>query len=148
MLTAIQRLGLTRSVINFLLKAIGKQYALKKYDHFTIKILSNYFWAKYIMNTGNRRQLVVVRRICSCFSVHDFSFRAFKLFGITCPKVANFIFLPKSEPYLKYFALFHRWPYTTEGYAEKILEFTLPISDICQLHHFYKNSTCNFQNLI
>ena len=28
------------------------------------------------VTTGNRRQLFVVRRICCCFSVHDFSFRA------------------------------------------------------------------------
>ena len=42
------------------------------------RILDVIFFAqsKYSILTGNRRQLVEVRRIFCCFSVHDFSFRA------------------------------------------------------------------------
>ena len=77
-------------------------------------------------------------------------------FGISCPKVAIFIFLPKSGPYLAYFAplpsgpggpkiFFQRLLYTTGSYSEKIFGFSsahlrylpiLPFSTTTQLAIF------------
>ena len=41
----------------------------------------------------------------------------------------------------------HAWLYTTGSYAEKILEFAPPISDICQLHHFWIKLSLQFSKL-
>ena len=72
----------------------------------------------------------------------------FNLFGITCPKVAIFLFLPKSEPNGPGWAWIQKkFIHTTRSYAEKFLEFALHISNICQNCHFCGQLKLQFSEL-
>ena len=92
---------------------------------------------------------------------HIITLKYFNLVGITCPKVAIFIFLPKSGPYLAHFAPVPSGPGEArdpnfffkvgnrpeEAMLKKILEFSPLISDICQYYHIREHLNLPFSEL-